>query len=418
MDKIKKITAAAAAFALAAAVTGCTAPEAITFGKGSQTALTVDGYEVPAGIFVYNEIYAYNNAAYTLYAENGTYPTQDVVKDSTIDDMDAAEWIQDQATDYCKDFVVTEREFAQIGEELTEEELQLIKESLDANSDNELFTKNGVGETSLRSIIANSYKQLHVFNHYYGLDSEYGCSEDELKEYFTDKTARIKYFSISLTDSEGNELDEDTQHEIENKIKNYLREINAESTDLGKLQKFDECKDDYNEFLDSLEAAEAEDEGSGEDIVTTTTVSEEVTTTTTTTTDPYANEVTITKYTTTTADENDSDTETTTTEAEETDSQKATREFNEYVFNELENYKAERYEYDENTVYIVIKADITERMTDDDLWSEDSIDSLLQERYYEDFTDRMKEISDGYTTERNSSAYRKYTPFKLTLETE
>ena len=56
-------------------------------------------------------------------------------------------------------------------------------------------------------------------------------------------------------------------------------------------------------------------------------------------------------------------------------------------------------------------------MTDDDLWSDSSIDSLLQERYQQDFTDKMKAIADGYATERNSKAYRKYTPFKLMLDT-
>ena len=59
MNKFNKFAAAAAAFALAAASSSCGAPEAITFGKSSQTALTVDGYEVPAGVFIYNEIYAY-----------------------------------------------------------------------------------------------------------------------------------------------------------------------------------------------------------------------------------------------------------------------------------------------------------------------------------------------------------------------
>ena len=66
MNKFNKFAAAAAAFALAVTSAGCGAPEAITIGKGTQTALTIDGYEVPAGVFIYNEITAYNNAAYEL----------------------------------------------------------------------------------------------------------------------------------------------------------------------------------------------------------------------------------------------------------------------------------------------------------------------------------------------------------------
>lgn len=419
MNKIRKFTAAAAAFAIAASVTGCAAPEAITFGKSTQTAVTIDGYEVPAGIFVYNELYAYNSAAYNLYMQNGSYPSLDIVKEASIEGTDSTEWIQNEATDYCKDFVVTEKEFDKIGVSLTEEEIQLINDSLKNSLENELFETNGVGSESLKSIITNSYKQQHIFEYYYGLDSEFGCTEDELKEYYIDKTARINYFTISMTDSNGEALDDDTKHELENKIKNYLLDINKETDNLAKMQKLNECRDDYKEFVEKMEAEAAAEEETGEaEEITTTdvTADNETTATTTTTTAPYEKEITVTKYTTAAADENAEGSETTTTAAEETDAEKAAHKYNDYLFNELENYKAVRYDYDENTVYIVIKGDITERMTEDDLWNEDSVDALLQERYYKDFSDKMKSISENFVVERNNSAYRKYTPFKLQLE--
>ena len=55
-------------------------------------------------------------------------------------------------------------------------------------------------------------------------------------------------------------------------------------------------------------------------------------------------------------------------------------------------------------------------MTADDLWTQDKIDSLLMERYYDDFEKMMKSIVKGYSVEKNNTAYRKYTPFKLNLE--
>lgn len=54
-------------------------------------------------------------------------------------------------------------------------------------------------------------------------------------------------------------------------------------------------------------------------------------------------------------------------------------------------------------------------MTSDDLWTEDKIESLLSERYYNDFEDMMKNIVKGYSVEKNSKAYRKFTPFDLNL---
>lgn len=422
MNKFYRFAAAAAAMALAASTASCSSPKAITFGNGTKTAMTIDGYEVPSGVFIYNEMYAYNNAAYTLYAQNGEYPTVDVVKNSNIESMDATDWIQDKAVDFCKDFVATEKEFEKIGGELTAEQLQEIKDGVAQQLSNTLFTDNGVGEESIKAIMTNSYKQNAIFEHYYGLDAEDGCTEEELKDYFVDRTARIKYFSVSLTDSDGEELSADEKHELTKLVDSYVKEINSAKTNEKKMAKFDECKEKYDKYLEKKaeEAAAAEAEENGEEAeTTTTTTTTSAEETTTTTTDPYANEVTLTRLTTTTASESDdSDTETTTTAAdeEEDESQKAVKAYNDYVFNELKEYEAEKYQYDDNTVYVIIKGDITERMTDDDMWTEDSIQSLLSERYYSDFTDRMKKLAEGMTAEKNTSAFRRFSPFKLNLE--
>ena len=149
--------------------------KAITFGEGTQTAITIDGYEVPAGVFIYNEIYAYNNAAYTLYSKNGEYPHVNDVKDSKIDDLDAEDWIQDNAVDFCRDFVATELEFDKIGGELTKEQLDEINERAAMNETNTMFSENGVGKESIKAMIANSYKQEELFKHYFGIDAEKEC---------------------------------------------------------------------------------------------------------------------------------------------------------------------------------------------------------------------------------------------------
>ena len=417
MNKFNRFASAAAAFALAAASASCSAPEAITFGKGTQTALTVDGYEVPAGVFIYNEITAYRNAMYDMYYKNGKMPTLDDVKNSTIKDLDSTDWIQDNATDACKDFVASEKEFEKIGESLKETDLAEIKDMLSTYSSESLFSENGVGEESLRKIIENSYKREAIFKHYFGLDAEKGCSEEELKTYYQDKTTRVKYFAISMTDSKGEQYGADEKRRLNNMIDDYVKEINEEKTNDAKLKKIDECEEDYNKYVEKRTAEEEAKaaEEAGETTTTTTTTTTSSGTTTTTTTDPYANEITITKYTTTTADENESsDTTTTTTSAESAASEDAYKKYNDHVFSMPYN-KAEKYQYDDNTVYVIIRADIKERMTSDDLWTEDKIESLLSERYYNDFEDMMKNIVKGYSVEKNSKAYRKFTPFDLNL---
>ncbi len=424
MNKLYRFAAAAAAMALAASTASCSSPKAITFGNGTKTAMTIDGYDVPAGVFIYNELYAYNNASYTLYAKNGEYPTVEDVKKANIESMDATDWIQNSAVDYCKDFVATEKEFEKIGGELSAEDLQEIKDGVEQQLANTLFTDNGIGEESIRAILTNSYKQNAVFEHYYGIDAEDGCSEEELKEYFIDRTARIKYFPVSLVNEEGEAVSDDEKHELTKLVDGYIKDINSAKTNEKKLEKFDEVKAKYDEYTakKAEEAAAAEAEENGEEATittTTTTTSADDEATTTTTTDPFANEVTLTKLTTTTADESADDAETTTTTAADDsadDSQKALKAYNDYVFNDLKEYTAEKYQYDENTIYVIIKGDIKERMTDDDMWSEDSVEALISERYYSDFTDRMKKIAEGMTPEKNASAFRRFSPFKLKLE--
>ncbi|WP_303790659.1 hypothetical protein [Ruminococcus flavefaciens] len=418
MNKFNKFAAAAAAFALAAASASCSSPEALTIGKGTQTALTVDGYEVPAGVFIYNELYAYNTAAYELYGQNGKMPTVDEVKDHQFESMDATDWIQDKATEQCLDFVANEKEFEKIGGELTQEELDEIKEFVSSNSSQAMFADNGVGAESLTKIMSNNYKREAIFKHYYGIDAEKGCSEDELKEYYQDKTTRIKYFSVSMTDENGEAFGADEKRRLNDMVDDYVKEINAESSNAAKLKKIDECEKEYNEYVEkrNAEAAEKAAKEAGVTTTTTTTATTTAGSTTTTTTDPYANEVTVTKRTTTTVDPNATADVTTTTASEEAKaSQKAYEDYNDYVFDKLGYYTAEKYQYDENTVYVIIKADIKDRMTSADLWNEDTIESLLNERYYSDFEDMMKSIVKSYVPEKNSSAYRKYTPFKLNL---
>jgi hypothetical protein len=38
-------------------------------------------------------------------------------------------------------------------------------------------------------------------------------------------------------------------------------------------------------------------------------------------------------------------------------------------------------------------------------------------KYDDEFNDYMEELADSYSEKRNTRAYRRYTPFKLLLET-
>ncbi len=205
-------------------------------------------------------------------------------------------------------------------------------------------------------------------------------------------------------------------------VDGYVKEINSAKTNEKKMEKFDDCQEKYNEYTTKKAEEEAakKAEENGETTTTTTTTTttaSEGEATTTTTADPYANEVTLTKYTTTTADKDADPTVTTTTMSEEAKEYEKTQQaYNDFVFNDLKDYEATKYQYDDNTIYVIIKGDIKERMNENDMWTEDSINSLLYERYYDKFSKKMEELADAVTAERNSAAFRRFAPFKLNLE--
>ncbi len=412
MKTLKKITAAVTAVSIASALAGCTP----SIGSGTKNALTVGSYDIPAGLFIYYTMQGYSEAASVLETNNGAAPELKDVRNAKIDEIDSTDWIQNKATEYCIDYAGIQNEFEAIGGELSQEDKDSAAEMADYyfNQDSRL-DKNGVSLETMQKMAESTFKEKEIFKYYYGFDGDKGCSEDELKDYFDENFARVKYVSISLKDEAGEKVSPDKERELRNMAEKFAKQINEKSSALDKMHEMDAVSEEYDEYV----AANTTTAEGAEAVTTTTTTvtaaSDE--TTTTTTADPYANERLIQKQTTTSAEEAaepDSETE----PAEETDDAKNTRLFNEFLFNELPLGEAQVYEYSEDTIYVVLRADLRERMTEDDYWSEDYIESLQSMKYYDEFTDFLDEKSKALTVEKNKSAYRRYSPFKLELESQ
>ncbi len=424
MKKLKKFAAALTSLSLAATMGACTP----TIGAGTANAVEIDGYNVRAGVFIFYTLSAYYEAQQLIYEANGSTaaPTSEEVKESVIDNIDAEKWIQDKATEYCSNFVAVEKEFAKIGAEISQEDMDTVEENVETYSALELYVENGIGEQSVRDILMSEYKRQEIFEYYYGFEGEKGMSEEELQNYFDDNFARVKYVKMSLLDSDGEKLEESDIRDIEKLAEDYAKRVNSESDIMDKLFEMNEIQEDYEKYEEELTArleAEALEEAGETTVATTTTTTTTTTnteTTTTTTTDPYENEQLLQKRTTaTTADITISDDAVSTTTTTESASTKSLNNLNDYVFNEIELDKASVFsDKDNDAIYVVIRADLRDRMTEDDLWSEDYISSLQQLEFYDEFEDYMTGISESYTIDKNKRAYNRYAPFKLLLETE
>ncbi|MDE6776157.1 MAG: hypothetical protein K2J37_07695, partial [Ruminococcus sp.] len=332
MKSLKKYGTAALCLSLSAALAGCTP----SIGANTVSALTVDGYEVPAGMFIYYTIQGYNEAADIVGNQNGGAEVKAKdVRNSNIDSISSTDWIQDKATEYCVEFTNIMHEYDAIGAELTQEEKEQAADMAEYYYNmNPMLAENGVSLDSMLKMAENTYKEQAVFEYYYGFDGPDGCSEEELKDYFDENYARVKYVAIRLTDDDGEKVSADVERKLRNMADKYVKQINAKSSELDKMLEVNAVQEDYDEYVASQTTT-----ADGEDEVTTTTTTTTAApdeTTETTTTNPYESERLIQKNTTTAASEAgtmDSATESAddTESAEETEDEKNSRLFNEFI---------------------------------------------------------------------------------------
>lgn len=460
MFKWKKAAAVLAAAAVTATCAAC--------GSGTAYAVTIDGVQVKAGVYIYYSYASYMELTQTLQSENSDLDVSDdkVVKEQTMDGVSTETWIQNKTMEYCQRHVAIQKKFDELGLELAEEDQSSISDTIESfwESNGEVYEKNGISKDSVEQVLENTYMTNEVFLYYYDVDGEEGVTEDELKEYYEENNARVRYIQFNLTDGNGEALDDAGKSDMKAMVADYLGELEALKGDEDAMEdEMDTIQSEYNAYVTSIseEAAAAtatsatDEEGNEipaettalettaaeetttavaeEDAETTeiagdeesaettaadvdanteeaTTVSAEEsdveeaeTTDTTTTTAPYANERIIAKVTT----DEDTDPE----DVTYTPSEKAYH----FIFDEAELGVPAIVE-DEEAYYLILRRDITERMTEDDLWTENQVTSVVSQKYGDAFEDMLDGWTEEQTVEKNDRAIKRYDAFDIDME--
>lgn len=458
----------------AAVTTLCMMLTCFACGEDTGIAMTIDGVDVRAGIYLYYVVNAYNDAI-SVAQENGetfadcetTKDVKKILKKTDIDGVSAEEWIQNKATEYCIEYVAIQREFERLELTLSGEDLAEIDSSLAGTMQYfaAFFEDTGISEQSAKDVLTSTKKLDLIWQAYYGEDGSVGVKDDTLYDHYKDNYLRFKYIQMPLKDGKGNLLKADGKAEIEKMAKDYLARLEKKSDNEADLMKeFDYLIDEHEAYVTSLsKAAVTTTDANGSTVTTATTAklttTEKATTTTPEETTTDTTETTVAGDTTTSA-ETTTTTTTTTTTAETTDTTgtgtsattttTTTNALGYEVDEEIivavsttaeEDEKAEddetttttapKYtpcekvynwvadedtEYNEPTLikddecyYIVMKMDIEDRMTEDDLWNDNAKESVRSALYYEEFETMMDEkVCVGYTEERNEKAYKRY----------
>lgn len=452
---IKKITAVAAAAAVMSSMTAC--------GENTTWGATIDGSDIPAGIFIYYLQSAYYSAQSKLNEENsasgdaiasadGTTTTAAVFS-SQIDGKDAKTWIYDEATKSMQEYAAIEAKFTELGLTITADEKDAAKVYCDQIWDyaGEYYTKMGISEKSYTSLYLNSQKRDKVFKTIYSEGGEYAVSDDEIKTYLDENYAMINYIAMELKDGSGNLLKSDGKAEMMSMAESYVERykngedfdaLNAEYTayyDNLKATAAEEAanaaadeaetetstaevtpsdaeaalEDNADEITDSAETAEDATEVSTEDTAEaeeTADTAEETAEADSTTTEEAAD---------TTETSTDASAEETTDSGEQISSNKTVIEKSgttpdsavvSKVFDEMQKGDIQIIESsDSETYYIVLKMDVLE--TDEYFLS--AKDSLLYEMKSEDFDALITQWTEAQNVVKNQDAYKRYDPKKL-----
>lgn len=304
-------------------------------GEDTGIAMTIDGYDVRAGIYLYYVVNAYNDAM-TVMQENGetfencesTKDIKKIMKKADIDGVSAEEWIQNKATEYCIEYVAIEREFDRLELKLTGDELADIDASLASTMTYfaAFFEDTGISEQSAKDILTSGMKLDRIWQSYYGEDGSVGVKDETLYDYYKDNYLRFKYIKMPLKDGAGNLLKADGKAEIEKMAEDYLARLEKKSgSEADLMEEFDYLIEEHNAYVTSLsKAAVTTTDADGSTVTTATTA--KVTTTekkteTTTSAEETGSETTETTVVgeTTETEETTTTTTTTTTAAETTD---------------------------------------------------------------------------------------------------
>lgn len=450
IKKWKKVIAAVLSAAMILACPGC------TVGKNTAYALTVDGYQVKAGVYIYH-CYTALSEAKNLAAkqdENLNVEDEDALKNVKIEGKDFLDYVKDKATENCINHVTVMKHFDELGLTLTDESVKEISDYVEGNWDanQKMFEGNGISKESLSEVLTVSYKSDEIFKKYYGEDGLEEVKEDQLKDFYIENNARVRYIDMDMHDAEGNELDEAGKKELKDMADDFLKRAKSVSDEKEMLKKFDEFQEEYDEYVsgqaaeaagedeadDSIteattapaetepvteaetepeEESEASDEENTEDaepdseepteaeesdetIVTTVPEADEEADTTTTTVSPYENERIVSVVTTEAGT------------AEEDVNYYPSKECYKWIFEKAKTGVPEIVE-DEDTLYVIVRFDIKERMVEDDLWNETTIDNTRYDMFSDDFQDMVDSWGSEYEVVKNEKAYKRYDPFDI-----
>ena len=203
---IKKSCAAVLCGAMALTAAGC--------GNTTANALTIDGMDIRAGIYIYYQMDALNEAATLLQEEQpdlDMYAEGFEITDYSVESTPVEEWIKNKTIEHCRNYVAVNKLFDEYGLSLTSKETAEINSYITSvwTEENsyaqyiygvdvigEYYESLGIGEQSYKDVTTMTYKQETIFEHIYGEGGTQAVPADEVDMQVALNYALVKSFEI------------------------------------------------------------------------------------------------------------------------------------------------------------------------------------------------------------------------------
>lgn len=266
----KKIVSCIAALALAA-----TSAATLTGCSDTSYAMIVDGESIPAGVYILYSGYAESDAEEKLEEEQ---PDLDTTAegfdfyDYTVSGMSFADYVQQEAMNYCKRHVAVNRIFDELGIEFDAAEQENINDNINSQWDysvsnwtsflpylkgfstlGDYYQSIGIAKSSYKEVMLCGAKSNKIFEYYYGEGGVEEVPHSEIEKYVDENYTLARYFGISLYNDEGDLIEDEAELKV-------LEDLaNGYADDLNGGASYSEVYEKYEKYFNKGEEEDEEE---------------------------------------------------------------------------------------------------------------------------------------------------------------
>lgn len=197
--KMRKPVALLLCGLLVLALAGCGNPNAGLLGNLYENVMTIDGTEIPSGIYVTIQYNAFTTAQSLVEepeAEVSAFLKQE------IDGVRVSDWIHNETMQNCRKYVAVNRLVREKEITISEENSQYLQQTMSYFNATETTVRryeyNGIGYNSMLKVLANSMLEDQLFTELYGPEGGMAPSDEELKKQYGEQNAHTRYVMIPV----------------------------------------------------------------------------------------------------------------------------------------------------------------------------------------------------------------------------